>query len=60
MSYESKLAEARAIIEGYEKPSELNEINLDVEGLYSPVQEHKSVKASKPSVKEFAMLLASM
>ena len=60
MSYESKLQEARAIIEGYERPSELNEINLDAEGLYNPVQERKSVKASKPSIKDFAMLLASM
>ena len=60
MSYESKLQEARAIIEGYERPSELNEINLDAEGLYNPIQECKSVKASKPSVKDFAMLLASM
>ena len=60
MSYESKLQEARAIIEGYERPSELNEINLDAEGLYNPIREHKSVKASKPSVKDFAMLLASM
>lgn len=60
MSYESKLQEARAIIEGYEKPSELNEIDLGAEGLYNPIQERKSVKASKPSVKDFAMLLASM
>lgn len=62
-SYESKLAEARAIIEGYERPSELNEIDLGVESLYEPIQERKTSKASKvskQSIKDFAVSLVSM
>ncbi len=60
MTYNELLAEAQDIIKGYEKPSELSEIDLGMDYIPNNADDVAVAIESPKSIKDFAQELAGM